>query len=287
MTYILFAWIASFMFGLEAIIGKLTSKYSISNPWMFNFVYSLAILIFTVPIALANHASLPVDWTVLSVATFYYTVTTIFYILAIYLLDISILAPLFNFRTVFSVLLGGLMLGQILTTPQYVLIAIIFISGYFVSLDEHYNLKSFISWPIAVAMAEMITLALMGVYINKSIAVNGYWSTTLWMPVLSQILLLFTLPLFKREVNKISGKQIGYLAVMALVSMGGILASNVAYTGNVGISSAIIGLPFSMVMAFLFAIFAPKLLEKHTNKVYAIRFAAAGVMLLAALRLSG
>jgi hypothetical protein len=41
-----------------------------------------------------------------------------------------------------------------------------------------------------------------------------------------------------------------------------------------------------MILAFLFSVFAPKLLEKHTMKVYAVRFAAAAVMIAAALKLS-
>ena len=66
----------------------------------------------------------------------------------------------------------------------------------------------------------------------------------------------------------------------------GMFAANRAFAVNVGISSAIMTVPLSMIFAVLFSVFAPKLLEKHTMKVYALRFAAAAIMIFAALRLS-
>jgi ABC-type Na+ efflux pump permease subunit len=73
---------------------------------------------------------------------------------------------------------------------------------------------------------------------------------------------------------------------MSLAGTTGMLAANAAYAGNVGIASTVISLPFSMVIAFALSIFVPKLLEKHTMKIYAIRFSAAAVMIFSALKLS-
>jgi hypothetical protein len=55
---------------------------------------------------------------------------------------------------------------------------------------------------------------------------------------------------------------------------------------NVGKTSVIMSIPFSMILAALFSVFAPKLLEKHTAKIYAIRFTAAAVMIYGAFQLS-
>ena len=41
-----------------------------------------------------------------------------------------------------------------------------------------------------------------------------------------------------------------------------------------------------MVIAFAFSTFAPQLLEKHTVRIYAIRFTAAAIMIVAAIELS-
>jgi drug/metabolite transporter (DMT)-like permease len=285
-SYILFAWLASFLFGVEGVLGKLTSKYAIKNPWLFNFVWNGIIMLFTIPIALVNHVGMPTAWGNIIIAALFYALSGVFYTWAIYLLDVSVLSPLFNFRTVFSVLLGVWLLHQFLTTQQYVLIGVIFIAGLFVSFDEYFKLRSFFRIPILIAMIEMVIIAFFGVYTNKALAQNGFWETTLWIQVLGQVMLALTWTKFGTDLRKISKTQIGAVSLMSVAGTIGMVAVNKAYAGNVGIAATIISLPFSMVMAFLFAIFAPTLLEKHTMKTYAIRFIAAGVMLAAALRLS-
>lgn len=284
--FYVFAWIASITFGLEAIIGKFTSKYSISNPWLFNFLWSLGILVFTIPFALWNNVEIPSHWKNLLLASIFSALAGVLYILLLYKLDVSVLAPLFNFRTVFAVVLSIFFLREILTTNQYILIGVIFISGMFLTIDEKFTLRSFFRPVIALAMAEMVILAVMAVFINKSVAENGYWETTLWSNILIQLLLLFTFPFFKRDINRISVRQIGPSILMAAAGVIGVLAANKAYAANVSISTAIVSIPFSMIMAFLFSVFAPKLLEKHTLKVYAIRFIATAIIIIAALKLS-
>lgn len=283
--FYVFAWIASIVFGLEAIIGKLTSKHAIPNPWLFNFFWGLFVLIFTIPIALWNNVGIISHWENIFIASIFYALAGILYILLIYSFDVSVLAPLFNFRTVFGVLMGALFLSEILTTTQYILIGIIFISGMFLTLDEKFSLKSFFRWGMALAMAEMLVLALMSVFIKKAVAESGYWTTTLWVAIIAQVLILPTYLLFRKDIKKLSWKQIWPLILMSVAGTIGVLSSNRAYAENVSISTAITSIPFSMIMAFLFSVFAPKLLEKHTLKVYAIRFIAATIMLIAALRL--
>lgn len=269
------------------IVGKLTSKHAIKNLWLFNFFWALLVLLFSLPLALSNGVGLPKDWSSLMVASIFYTLAGIFYVLPLYTLDVSVWSPMFSLRVPLSVLFSAVLLGEILTSQQYFFIGIIIIAGIFVTLDERLKIRSFFRWPIAFALIQMIILALMGVYINKAIAANGYWAVTLWMGIVTQVLYLVTVPLFYKELKSLTTLQIGALAAMATVGLAGTLAANRAYQENVSISATIIGLPFSMIFAFLFSVFAPKLLEKHTMKVYAIRFSAAAVMILAAIRLSG
>jgi drug/metabolite transporter (DMT)-like permease len=285
-SYVLFAWIASFLFGIEGVLGKLTSKHAIKNPWLFNFAWNGIIMLLTIPIALINHVGMPTAWGNIIIAALFYALSGVFYTWAIYLLDISVLSPLFNFRTVFSVLLGVWLLHQLLTTQQYILIGVIFLAGLFVSFDEHFKLRSFFRIPILIAMIEMVIVAFFGVYTNKALAQNGFWETTLWTQILGQGMLALTWTKFGTDLRKISKVQIGSLSIMSVAGTIGMIAVNKAYAGNVGIAATIISLPFSMVIAFLFALFAPTLLEKHTMKTYAIRFIAAGVMLVAAIKLT-
>ena len=181
--------------------------------------------------------------------------------------------------------MGAIFLGEILTLKQYVLIAIIFIFGVLVSLDERFTVKSFFRKGVLIMMFCLVSIAVTGVFIKKSYPLNGYWNTSFWLALLAQLWLLFTVPLFKNDLRKITNKQYGFTSLAAIAGTAGTLAANAAYTANISISTAIIALPFSMLAAFGFSFLAPELLENHTPKVYVIRFIGAAVMIVAALNL--
>lgn len=286
MSFLFSAWIATFAYGFVAIIVKLTSKYAIPNPWLFNFLFQLIVLIIMFPIALFNNAGWPTHWESIIFASVFFALFYLLYTMAMYRLDVSVFAPLFNFRAVMSVFLAWIFLGESLKPHQYPLILLIFAAGLFVSIDERFSLSSFFKPAIGLAVASVISLALNNLLIKKAILDNSYWQLLMWQYVISQILLLVTIPKFKNDIHKLNLKQIGIVLLVALIFVVGELTATKAYAENVGISSVIISLPASMIMAFLFSVFAPKLLEKHTLKVYAIRFTAAFIMFGAALKLS-
>jgi len=273
------------MFGVEAVTGKLTSKHSIQNPWLFNFFWALFIVLFTIPIALLSGAGIPKQWTSIIIASVFYATTTTLYVIALYKLDVSIIGSLYNFRTVITVVLGAIFLGEVLSVHQYILIGLIFVFGMFITIDERFTIKSFFKRGTAIALIGISFSALMAIFIKRAVAEAGYWDTTLWMGILSQIWLLPTIFLFKKDILSSKPKQYLVTAATAVAGVVGTLAMNKAYSMNVSISSAIISLPFSLIIAFLFSVFAPELLEKHTLKVYAVRFISAAVMIVAALNL--
>ncbi len=279
------AWIATILLGLEVIVAKLTSKYTIANPWLFNFLWRLFILIFTIPVALYFGAGMPTQWTNIIWGAALYTLGRVLYTFAIYKLDVSVLTPLFSFRPIISVALAAIFLREILTPYQYGLIFIIFMFGVLVSMDEKFELKSFFNRDIFIVIASTAMFALYPIFLNKAVAESGFWTTTLWSGILGQILLLLTMPLFKKELTKINLKQYGVTIITASIGFLAVLTATAAYAKNVSLASPIISLPISMVIAFLFSIFAPKLLEKHTLKVYIIRFISVTVMLISVLYL--
>ena len=226
MSFITFAWIASIVFGLEVLIGKLASKYAITNPWLFNFAWSIFYFSFTLPFALANGVGLPTQWGNVLFASFFSALFGVLYIWAMYKLDVSTISPLFNFRTAFAAILGVLLLGEVLTLVQLGLIATIFVSGMFVSLDERLKIKSFFQWPIAVALGSMLILALMSIYMNKALAENGYWEVTLWTLILTSVFTLPTLPLFFKDLHLTRIREYGGVAAMGLFGALGTIIAN-------------------------------------------------------------
>lgn len=287
MSYLIFAWLAAFFYGLVNVSGKLTSKYAIRNIWLFNFLYGLFTVLFTLPLALKNGVGMPTTWENLTLSAIFNTLFSIFYVLAIYNLDVSVIGPLFNFRTAFGAILGVLILKESLTITQTILIMTIFTGGVFVSLDEKFSFKSFFQRSILYGILMSLFLALDSIFINKSVADTGYWQTNLFNPLISQAFLLLTIPLFYKEIVSIKIKQVTGTAIMAFCVAVGNIFANRAYATNVSLSTAIIALPISLFIVFALSIFSPDLLEKHTFKVYAIRFTAAFLMIGAALKISG
>ncbi|MBI5221113.1 MAG: EamA family transporter [Candidatus Liptonbacteria bacterium] len=281
-----FAWTASILFGLETVIGKLIGKHSIRNPWFFNFIWTLLTLAFIVPVALINGVALPGHWGGILLASFFFASTSVLFIRTLFRLDVTVLSPLYSFRTAFAVLLGTIFLGEILTNSQYILIAIIFAAGLFVSIDERLKLELFFTPAIALALIYMLSLALFGAFTKTAVAETNYWSATLWIVLLGQIWLLPTIYFFRKEIRVASLKQYRGVLLVAIIDVIGTLAAYKAYAQNLSIAAAIISLPFSMLIAFLFSVFAPRLLEKHIPKVYFIRFAAAAIMIISALYLN-
>lgn len=284
--FYIFAWIASLAYGLEVIVIKLVNKHLSANLWVFNFLWNFLVLLLIVPFAVVNHAVIPSQWFNVIIAALLYAIAGITYVINLSKLDVSVFAPLFNFRTVFAVILAAIFLHERLSLEQLLLIAVIFLGGFFVSIDEEFSFKSFFNKKIFYALLMMVVIALEALYINKSIEELGFWTASLWIAIIAQGMLLVTWHKFGKDFKKIGPKEFGATLLGAATGVVGVLASNKAFASNIGVSAAIISLPISMIIAFLFSVFAPQLLEKHTLKVYFVRFAAATVMILAALKLN-
>ena len=159
-------------------------------------------------------------------------------------------------------------------------------AGFFATMDEKFSLKAFISKNIGLGLFFMFVLSIQSLLINRAIDQTNYWTAMLWMSILAPIfsfILLF--PKFKQDLPSTKPNQ--YIGVLILSIFGGVgdLSAYKAFEGNVGLSSVIISLPFSMVLAFALSLWKPDLMEKHSIKVYTVRFLAAAVMIWSALQL--
>lgn len=286
MPYYVYAWIGAVASGLIVITAKLISKHSISNPWLFNFLLVLITLLFTVPPALFYHAGFPNSWLPIILAAVFSTLFNVFWIFSTYALDVSTLTPLFNFRAVFALIIGWIFFKEILSVNQLFFVAVILIAGMFSSMDEKFSLRSFFQKSIAVGLITMLFLAMNNAFIKESLKSNSLWTNNLWIAVINSIFLIPTFPLFYKQLKKLNVSPILPIGAMGLFQTITEFSANVAYGVNLGVTSLIMNTPFSMILAFLFSIFAPKILEKHTLKIYAIRFTATIVMIFYAMQLT-
>lgn len=286
MPFYIYAWIGAAVSGLFAITAKLTSKHAISNPWLFNFLLATVSLLFTIPVALINNVTLPNSWGAIIMAGIFATLFNLFYILSNKNLDVSTFAPLFNFRAVFAVLIGVGFFGEKFSLTKLFFVVIIIVAGIFSSLDEKFNLKSFFKRTIAIGLLTTLFLAVLNAFAKVALIDNSLWTANLWISVINFFMLLPTIPLFKNELRKLKPSHILPIGAMGVFGTVIGFAANMAYKTNLSVSSLIMNMPFSLVFAFLFSVFAPKLLEKHTFKIYAIRFVSTAVMIYAGIQLT-
>ncbi len=286
MSYYVYAWVGAIASGLIVVTAKLTSKHSISNPWLFNLLLVLVTLLFTIPPALIYKAGMPNDWTPIILAAVFSTLFYITWIFSTYALDVSTLTPLFNLRGIFAVFIGSMFLHESFSQSQLIYVAIIIIAGIFVSMDEKFKLRSFFNRSIGVAILCMLFLTINNSFIKVSLATNSLWTNNLWIAILNAIFLIPTIPLFRKELHKLNLKHILPIGAMGIFATITEFSANVAYGVNVGITSLIMNTPISMILAFLLSIFAPKLLEKHSLKIYAIRFTATVIMIYSTMQLT-
>jgi len=285
MSYVLLAWIATIMYGLETVIIKLSGKYAIKNPWLFNALWNVLFTVFMIPIFTSHPVALPKIWGNLLITSFLSAVCCILYIISTYRLDVSTISPLYNVRTGLAVLFAALLLGEKMTSHQLSLVGIIIVMGFIVTVDEKFSLQSFFRKDIIIALIYMALLALYVVYAKKTILDIGYWSATIWQTILIPIMLIPTFPKFSKEIKSITRKQMIPIILVSVTSTVGYLLANKAIETNVGITSVIMTFPLPMILAFIISLIWPKLMEKHPLKIYAIRFAATAIMFMCALGL--
>ncbi|MBU1327325.1 EamA family transporter [Patescibacteria group bacterium] len=286
MPFYVYAWIAVIFYGFSGIISKLTSKHQITNPWLLTFVWSFIGTLIIIPLALSQGVGFPNSWQNMIAVAIVGALNGVLYVLAMYALDVSVLAPLYNLKTVVAIFLGIVFLGEKLNTTQWIYAFVIIVAGIFVSLDERFNWRTFFSKNIALAIISIVISAILAAAFKYVQITDGYWEVSLWSAVLSQFFLLFTVPLFWRDIKKLKPQKYSGVIVTAVFSTIAWLATIKANAVNVSITTAIISLPLPMVFAFIFSLVAPELLEKHPLKVYAVRFGVTAVMVWAAVELS-
>ena len=285
MSFIVYAWLATIVFGFETIIIKLSGKYSIKNPWLFNALWNIVFIIFMIPIFISHPISMPKMWANLLIATLLCAVSCTLYIISTYKLDVSVISPLYNVGTGLKVIFAALLLGEKMNSHQLMLVGIIIVMGFIITLDEKTSFKSFFRIDIIIALVFMVILALYVVYFKKTMIDIGFWNATIWVALLTPIFLIPTYFKFSKDIKTITKKQMIPVLLVAGTSTVGYIISSKAYETNVGITSTIMSFPSSMVLAFIMSFIWPKLMEKHSLKIYVIRFAAAAVMFVSTLGL--
>ena len=285
MPFLFYAWVSSFAYAFLAIFSKLTSKHVISNPWLLNFSWTFFSFVLLLPILATKDLTWPNEWLFLILASVCNAIWFILYAFSLYKLDVSVISPLYNFQNIFAIALSFIFLNEQISPFQLFLIALIFIAGMFVSLDEKFHIRSFFNKSVGILALGMFFLSLSRIFTNLTLRENGIWETTAGIFTFTLLALIPTFPLFKKDLKRLTVKQASPLLLMSISYVIGTVAAYEAFKENVGISSIIISLPLSLILIIILSRYKPDLLEKHTAKVYTIRFIATLIMIVSALML--
>lgn len=285
MNFTLIIWLSSFAFGLQTIIGKLTSKYSLSNPWLLNFFWTLFNLILTATIAYFFGIKVPISFFPYIVAGFFLAIGNILLTYSIFKLDVTVISPLFALRTAFTAIIGVIFLKESFNTFQYIMILIIFVSGLLIRVDENFSVKKSMH-DLWIGITCMFFLSVSSATI-KIASVNGsYWNNVFWINFFTSIFLLLTIPKFIKDIKSTPiHKYIGALGYSLAGGIGRLLMF-FGLASNVTVTTAVTSLPISMLMTIPLAYTFPQLLEKHTTKIYIIRLILAAIMIGCSIKLS-
>ena len=161
-----------------------------------------------------------------------------------------------------------------------------FFAGLFIHVDERMSLKTFWTKATLLAFVWILTSVWFNAMIKTASAHNGYWEVSLWSSLITVLFLIPTIPLFIKDMKKTPVQNYSGIALCTMLYTAGLLFSIRALAINVSISMAIISVPLTLILTMLLSFIAPKLLEKHSFKIYLIRLTAATIMFAAALGLS-
>lgn len=283
---LIFAWMASLASGITPLVIKASSKSIVKSPWLFNILWVGFGIPLVVLLAIAKGGGMPADWPsilLLAVASagFY-----IFYTVSLYKLDVTTISPLFSLRMVFAVILGLLFLGENISPLGLMLIATIVLTSPLSSYNEKLRIRAFFQKYVVLAIVAMVSLAFMGYFTNISVDKNGYATTLLWQDFLTLLLLLPTLRFAKLQKENFSPKKLAPFMLLGVTGFVYTATATLAYAHNLALSSVIVSLPLSMVLAYLLSKRYDRFLESHSSKVYAIRFLGAFIMVGCAIWLS-
>lgn len=288
-TYIIFSFLAATGFALSGVVSKLASKHSLSDPRKFLFYYYLTSCPFVLLFPLFFKISLPSSgWLFIFLNSLAFFLGNIFFVKAIYKLDVSTFAPFFQWQSALIAIIAFVFLGERFPLENYFYIFLMLLGSILVSLDEKMHLKTYLQIATVWIVIQQIFHALSGVFGSLAIKSVDPFSFVYWGNLVSFIFPLTISALAGPSNLKTQFVKIKPFFFSGFFSVVGATFLFVAYQTNLTISSAIslLTAPIVLIVSILLSRFRPEFLEHHTAKVYLMRALGVGIILFGALRIS-
>jgi drug/metabolite transporter (DMT)-like permease len=227
---------------------------------------------------------------VMTVSGILYMGAMLFYLRAIQSNEASVVAPLFQANTLFTFLLGLLLLHELPRWPQLLGAGLVVAGAVGLSLDKHLHLGRFKPRLVFLMLAATFVLALSSVVFKFFAVHDEFWATTFWTFVGEGLFgaAILAVPHYRQQFallfRRNPGAVIGVNAANELINLGGGLGVRYAsLLAPVGLVSAISATStfFVFLFAILLTLFFPRLGREDLSARNVIQKAAGGLLIMA------
>ena len=297
--WLLYAFSGPILWALSTHIDKfLVDKY-------FRDSDTAVLMVFT---ALLGVIALPVIWffdpkvlglsltatTVMTLSGILYMGAMLFYLRAIQTEEASVVAPLFQANTVFTFVLGILILHELPRWQQLLGAGLVMAGALGLSLDKKLHLKSFKPRLVLLMLAATFSVALSSVVFKYFAVQDEFWSTTFWTFVGEGLFgaAILAMPKYRKQFMTLfrrnPGAVIGVNAANELINLGGGLGVRYAsLLAPVALVSAISATTtfFVFLSAILLTVFFPKIGREELSARNVVQKALGGLLIMAGVTL--
>ena len=295
MRWLLFAVLGPLSWAISTHIDKyLVDKY-------FHDSDTAVLMVFT---ALLGVIALPVIWffdpkvfglsltatMVMTLSGILYMGAMLFYLRAIQSEEASVVAPLFQANTLFTFVLGVVILHELPRWQQLLGAGLVISGALGLSLDKKLHLTSFKPRLVLLMLAATFAVALSSVVFKFFAVQDEFWSTTFWTFVGEGLFggAILALPQYRRQFMTLfrrnPGAVIGVNAANELINLGGGLGVRYAsLLAPVALVSAISATTtfFVFLFAILLTVFFPKIGREELSARNVVQKALGGLLIMA------
>jgi len=227
---------------------------------------------------------------VMTVSGILYMGAMLFYLRAIQTKEASVIAPLFQANTLFTFLLGLLLLHELPSALQLLGAGLVVLGAIGLSLDKSLHLGSFKPHLVCLMLSATFVLALSSVVFKFFAVHDEFWATTFWTFVGEGLFGAAILAVpgyrqqFARLFRKNPGAVIGVNAANELINLGGGLGVRYAsLLAPVALVSAISATStfFVFLFAILLTLFFPRYGREDLSARNVIQKAVGGLLIMA------
>ena len=293
--WLLFAFSGPILWAVSTHIDKfLVDKYFRHSDTAVLMVFTALLGVIALPVIwFFDPKVVTLPWLATGVMTFsgiLYMGAMLFYLRAIQSEEASVVAPLFQANTLFTFVLGVVILHELPRWQQLLGAGLVIAGALGLSLDKKLHLTSFKPRLVLLMLAATFAVALSSVVFKFFAVQDEFWSTTFWTFVGEGLFgaAILALPKYRRQFMTLfrrnPGAVIGVNAANELINLGGGLGVRYAsLLAPVALVSAISATTtfFVFLFAILLTVFFPKIGREELSARNVVQKALGGLLIMA------